>query len=250
MRSENWHMINLVIDQGNTRTKVAAFQAKKMLECVTIEYDLVTEVVQQLYEKYAPKNAILSSVTEDSSIIDTLESLSLEIIELTEHTPLPFKNQYQSRSTLGKDRIAAVAGAFEQYPNRNCLIIDAGTAITYDIITKNAEYLGGSISPGLQMRFKALNSFTSKLPIVDVNPDLPIIGIDTHSAINSGVYFGILQELDGFISYYKKYYLNLFVFLTGGDALIFEKNIKNSIFVDQNIVLSGLNSLLENNNAE
>lgn len=250
MPSENQHMANLVIDQGNTRTKVAAFQSKKILECVTIENDLASEVVQQVYQKHTPKNAIFSSVSNDPGVINTLKSLSLQVVYLSEDTPLPFKNRYQSNTTLGKDRLAAVAGAFGQSPNRNCLVIDAGTAITYDLITKNGEYLGGSISPGLQMRFKALHSFTSKLPLVEVNMSLPIIGSDTYSSINSGVYYGVLHEMDGFISYYKKHYQDLFVFLTGGDALIFEKNIKNSIFVDQNLVLSGLNSLLENYNAQ
>lgn len=243
-------MKNLVIDQGNTRTKIAIYQSNNMLECISIENDLSAEVVNQLQYKHSPQNAILSSVTKDRNILDLLRKSSIKTIELTETTTLPFKNLYTSRATLGKDRLAAVAGAFHQYPNRNCLIIDAGTAITYDIITETGEYLGGSISPGLQTRFKALHTFTSKLPLVEVNPSLGITGADTYSSINSGVYYGVLFEIDGFISLYKKYYQDLFVFLTGGDALVLEKNIKNSIFVDQNIVLSGLNSLLENNNAE
>lgn len=243
-------MSNLVVDQGNTRTKLAIFNANKIVEIVTSENKLVINSAEQMIEKYHPLKVIYSTVTSDNRFFPYVKSIFSDAMELNELTSTPFTNSYATQSTLGKDRLAAIAGAYNLKPNCNCLVIDAGTAITYDFINSDGYYLGGSIAPGLQMRFKALHTFTSKLPHIEADPNLPVIGNDTTSSINSGVFHGMIHEIDGFISHYKKYYPDLFVFLTGGDALIFEKSIKNSIFVALNLVLSGLNSILEYNNAE
>ncbi len=243
-------MSNLVVDQGNTRTKAAIFEGHDLVEVCTSGNDSALRMVEQLHRKYSAQKGILSSVTHQVEVWDFLQNNISASMQLDAATPLPFHNSYGTPQTLGKDRLAAIAGAFHLKPQHSSLVIDAGTAITYDFIHKNGTYQGGSIAPGLHMRFKALHQFTSKLPLVEADPNLPITGSNTVSSINSGVYFGMLHEIDGFISNYRKYDSDLFVFLTGGDAHIFEKNIKNSIFVAPNLVLSGLNSLLEYNNAE
>ncbi|HKL32104.1 MAG TPA: type III pantothenate kinase, partial [Tangfeifania sp.] len=161
--------------------------------------------------------------------------------------PLPIENLYQTKDTLGKDRIAAVVGAFDLYPNTNVLVIDAGTAITFDIINEQGQYLGGNISPGLEMRFKALNKFTGRLPLVRKNDFDNLYGRTTEEAILAGVQHGIVFETDKAIETFKEFYNNLKVIITGGDAIFFDKKLKNSFFVHFNLTALGLNRILEHN---
>ena len=237
--------VNLVIDQGNTRTKFALFAKNELQHFYQSENELAKSTLNDILDHHNPTQCILSSVTDNDSLHAILQKQTIPFVELTHLTRLPFSNLYGTPNTLGKDRLAAIAGAFFEKPFQNCLVIDAGTAITYDFINYKGEYLGGSISPGLQMRFSALKHFTSKLPQVPFNPKVGLTGNDTFSAIQSGVYYGLLNEIDGFMQRYKQFTPDVFVFLTGGDAHLFDKSIKNSIFVAQNLVLSGLNSLLE-----
>ena len=157
---------------------------------------------------------------------------------------MPFKNLYKTPHTLGLDRIALVTAAVKNYPDKNVLVIDAGTSITFDFKNEHEEYLGGSISPGLQMRFKALNTFTAALPLIEPKEDAEHIGTDTEEAIQSGVIWGVVTEIDGIINWYKKNYNDLTIILTGGDMLFLSKTLKNGIFANSNFLLEGLNYLI------
>jgi type III pantothenate kinase len=169
------------------------------------------------------------------------------LIDLSHSTPLPFKNLYRTPENLGKDRIAAAAGAFAAFPDTHTLIIDMGTAITFDILTSAGNYLGGNISPGLAMRFRALHAFTSRLPQLEKDEFSDDPGTDTRSAIISGVQKGILYEIQGYIEHFSKLYPGLKVILTGGDGDFFAKPLKSPIFVIPNLVLCGLNFILDFN---
>lgn len=239
--------MNLIIDVGNTRTKISVFSKSEMQDHITISA-IDTNYIQNLTHKYAIKNCIVSSVSTSADTIFALLPQSIKPIFLNKDTPLPIRNHYKSPHSLGSDRIAAACGAFHLYPNENILVIDAGTALTYEFINNQGEYLGGAITPGITMRFKALHKFTSKLPLVDSNiATAPLIGNTTESCIQSGVLNGIFAEADGIIDRYKQYYTNLQVILTGGDTKHFDKNLKNSIFAAPFLVEIGLNRILHYN---
>lgn len=192
--------------------------------------------------------AILSSVKPvDEELIRFLSQNFQLFIELDHHTPLPIENLYETPETLGKDRIAAAVGANELFPGQNILIIDAGTAITYDVVSEKNEFLGGNISPGLQMRFKALNHFTGKLPLINYSDEFQLIGRNTEEAIRAGVQNGILYEIERTIETFNRNYENLQIVMTGGDSIFFDKKLNYSIFVHFNLTLIGLNRILEHN---
>lgn len=240
--------MNLNIDIGNTRSKIAVFEQNSIINNYVLE-KISTKDINTIIQKN-PKitNAILSSVKEsDSDLSNYLKSNFANFIELNEHTELPIDNFYESKQTLGKDRLAAVVGANNIFPNTNVLVIDMGTAITFDFINSNAQYNGGTISPGLEMRFKALNHFTKKLPLVAKKEQYEFIGRNTNEAIISGVQSGILFETDSYINHFKNKHENLKTILTGGDAIFFDKKLKNTIFVNLNLNLIGLNTILEYN---
>jgi type III pantothenate kinase len=194
------------------------------------------------------KQAILSSVkTVDLEILQFLTGNFDFFIELDHHTELPIENLYETPETLGKDRLAAAVGANELFPDQNLLIIDAGTAITYDLVSEKNQFVGGNISPGLQMRFNALNHFTGKLPLVSYSNEFQPIGKNTTDAIRAGVQNGILYEIDRTIDLFNRNYQNLQIVMTGGDSIFFDKKLNYSIFVHFNITLIGLNRILEHN---
>ena len=192
--------------------------------------------------------AILSSVKPvDDELLQFLSGNFDFFIELDHRTEIPIKNLYETPETLGKDRLAAAVGANELFPNQNILIIDAGTAITYDLVSEKNEFIGGNISPGLQMRFKALNHFTGKLPLISYSDEYQDIGKNTTDAIRSGVQNGILYEIAQTIELFNKNYQNLQIVMTGGDSIFFDKKLNYTIFVHFNITLIGLNRILEYN---
>ncbi|MGL4492132.1 MAG: type III pantothenate kinase, partial [Tannerellaceae bacterium] len=154
---------------------------------------------------------------------------------------------YKTPNTLGRDRLAAVVGAHSIKPGHNLLVIDAGTAITYEFLNAEGCYMGGNISPGMKTRFKALNYYTQKLPLLNEDGDTPDLGDSTETAIRSGVVNGVVFEIDGYINSLRSKYSDLFVFLTGGHSFYFERRLKNSIFADINLVLIGLNTILDYN---
>jgi len=240
--------MNLIIDIGNTRTKVAVFHRGEVL--ITIPFDRFdVSYIEVLKREYDELNmAILSSVTDYSNELrEALEAEFDVFIELSHQTPLPVENCYETRETLGKDRIAAVVGAFDLYPNTNILVIDAGTAITYDLLTAEGKYLGGNIAPGLAMRFRALNHFTGKLPQIEPANANVLYGTSTEQAIRAGVQNGLVYEVDATISAFKTFYPDIKVIITGGDAEFFDKKLKNSFFVHFNLTSLGLNRILEHN---
>jgi type III pantothenate kinase len=240
--------MNLTIDIGNTRSKIAIFKQNEIIKTIT-ENELSVSVLNEIFSKNQEiKSTILSSVRDvDPEIIDFLKKKSECFIDLNQDTSIPIENLYQTKSTLGKDRLAAIIGANNIFPNTSVLVIDMGTAITFDFINNKNQYLGGTISPGLEMRFKALNQFTGKLPLLNKKEDYHIIAKTTEDAIISGVQNGIIFETDSYINKLKEKYEDLKVILTGGDAIFFDKKLKNAIFVNLNLNFIGLNKILEYN---
>ncbi|MCG6189015.1 type III pantothenate kinase [Maribellus maritimus] len=240
--------MNLVIDIGNTRTKFSVFNHGEVLITVPVE-EFLPEHIEVLKDEHPSLDkVILSSVKEYSpQLKKALQNNFKTFIELDYETPIPLENKYISKKTLGKDRIAAAVGAYDLYPGTNILIIDAGTAITYDMVNDKSQYLGGNISPGITMRFKALHQFTGKLPLVEQKQYSKLYGITTEEAILAGVQNGVSYEVDKTIENFKEFYSNLKVIITGGDAEFFDKKLKNSFFVHFNLVALGLNRILEHN---
>lgn len=243
--------MNLIIDVGNTSIKLAVFEEKKLLiKKVVLEEGLI-EAVNNLNKDYKNiKHVIVSSVGNLGEDIKAYLTKNHQVLFLSHQTKIPFKNLYATPNTLGIDRIALIAGAVNQFPDKNVLVIDAGTCITYDFINSKNEYLGGAISPGLRMRYKALHNQTAKLPLLDTEAIESIIGNTTKTSINSGVVNGLTVEIDGIIAQYKEKFSDLTIILTGGDANFLSKQLKSSIFANSNFLLEGLNFILLNNISE
>lgn len=240
--------MNIIIDIGNSFTKVALFQDGALQKVKQIE-NLDQFVLKDFCSGHPNiEKAILSSVKHvDSDLLPYLTENFSFFIHLTRRTQLPVTNLYATPETLGNDRIAAVVGASNIFPEKNVLVVDAGTALTFDLITHDKQYLGGNISPGLKMRFKSLHHFTGSLPLCSEKDEFGLVSDSTESAIVSGVQLGMILEIDGYIDQLKKRYKELQVVLTGGDSIFFDKKLKSSIFVNQNLVLIGLNNILEFN---
>jgi len=188
---------------------------------------------------------MLSSVSAvDQEVMDALKQKVVHFMELTTETPIPVNNLYKTPETLGKDRLAAVVGAYSLFPGKDILVIDAGTALTIDFVDKEGNYHGGIISPGLNMRFRALHEYTKKLPFLSQTDEFEIIGDSTVSAITSGVQNGIIFEVDSYINQFVKKYPQLVTILTGGDVNFFVDKIKKYIFAEPNLVFFGLEKLI------
>lgn len=236
--------MNLIIDVGNTRVKIAVFEDDRIVFNYSFSKRRIILEIKKILKKYHIDVAIISSVASISpKKMEKLENL-VSLLKVSSEIEIPFKNLYSTPKTLGVDRIALVVGAVKKYPNQNILIIDAGTCITFDVVNQDKEYLGGAISPGIEMRYKALHKFTSKLPLLEINKPLNFIGDSTNESIHSGVVNGVIQEIEGVIQQYKNKYLHLTVVLTGGDANFLSKQLKSSIFANQNFLLEGLNEIL------
>ncbi|HEY6915735.1 MAG TPA: type III pantothenate kinase [Paludibacter sp.] len=239
--------MNLCIDQGNSSIKIGVFDQDKLIESTTFEKFGSVEI-SELFEKFSIDACILSSVIiENDEQIAELKQKCPELIILSHLTPVPIENRYKTPETLGKDRLAAVVGASYLKPGSDILVVDAGTAITYDFIDANRVYWGGNIAPGLNLRLRALHEFTQKLPLVEAQEESPELGTDTQSAIISGALHGIVYEIDGYIDHLKIKYPKLSAFLTGGSTFYFDTKLKNAIFAERNLVLIGLNRILQYN---
>jgi len=239
--------MNLCIDQGNSSTKVAVFNQDSLVEQFNYDsFDL--DILSALQEKFDFRNCILSSVRSDNvELIQGLESRFGTFIQLSHNTSIPIENLYKTPETLGKDRLAAVIGAAYLKPETDILVIDAGTAITYDFIDSEHKYRGGNIAPGINLRLRSLHEFTQKLPLVAAQTESDFLGKDTNSAILSGTIYGIVFEIDGYINTLKIKYPKLSTFLTGGSTFYFDNKLKSAIFVEKNLVLIGLNCILQYN---
>lgn len=244
-------MYNLVIDIGNTHSKLAVFCQKELVDYQVLE-TLNLEAIAQVIEKYQIKNATVSSVNKEHSELTDFLKQAVNYIPFSTAIKTEIKNHYQSLTTLGLDRWAKVIAANSLYAGYNCLLIDLGTCVTYDLVTANSEYFGGSISLGIAMRFKALNHYTQRLPLVnwqqEEKDEIPE-GNTTINAIKNGVLQGLINEVEGFIAIENAKKDHLKVILTGGDADFLNKQLKNSIFASQMIhepylVLKGLNEVI------
>ena len=234
----------LTIDVGNSRIKVAVFEHNKQLDFFIFEANEALKNFENIFEKYPNlQKIILSSVGKlEKEVVDFIQNrFPTEIID--HKSKFPFTNLYATPETLGIDRMVLAAGATLMYPNQNRLIIDAGTCITYDFVNAENQYLGGAISPGIKIRYKSLNNYTSKLPLLSLSEDFDFIGNSTKSAIHSGVINGVLFEIEGFISQYSLKNQDLTIILTGGDAEFLAKRLKSTIFANSNFLLESLNLL-------
>jgi len=239
------HMKNLTIDIGNTLAKYAIFENESLVSKGSFGDNICKGINILLEKNNGIENCIISAVGKIN--IEEIEKFSKKFksfIIADYKTKIPCINRYKTPETLGFDRIAACIGAFFLSEKKNCLVIDSGTALTFDIINSESEYLGGLISPGIEMRFKALNKFTNSLPLCSKRDIIPLYGQSTKESIVGGVTQGIINEIDAYIFSIKEKYADLKVFLTGGDAFFFDKRLKNSIFVQPNLIYYGLNQIL------
>lgn len=243
--------MNLVIDIGNTLVKMAVFQGDTILKKKTFLRQDFLKNFEELQQKYPQiSHSIISSVAKTPSKWVQKLGEKTKIYELTQELPQVFVNRYATPATLGQDRIALVSAACKNHPEENVLVIDAGTCITYDIKNAQNEYFGGAISPGLQMRYSAMNTFTEKLPLLEPIEEADFTGNSTKNSMHSGVIFGISAEIDHRINEYRSQYKELTIILTGGDAQFLCKRLKNSIFANSNFLLEGLNYILEFNKSQ
>lgn len=239
--------MNLIVDIGNSRIKIAVFNKDELIYNEVITKDSFVEATLNLKEKFKCKYAIISAVGNlNKSEIDQIKA-NIKVFELDTTTKIPFFNNYATPKTLGVDRIALVAAAVSKYQNQNVLIIDAGTCITFDFVSAEKMYLGGAISPGIEMRYKALNKYTKKLPLLKPDITASLIGTSTETCIHSGVINGVISEIDSIIAKYRKKNKDLTVVLTGGDANFLSNRLKNGIFANPFFLLEGLNTILTYN---
>jgi len=239
--------MNLIIDAGNTRVKIAVFENSKLIHNESISIENIVDKTIELIKKFKCKNAIISSVGSVKKFQIVKLKTKINLIELNFTTKTPFLNKYSTPKTLGVDRIALASSAISKFPRQNVLIIDAGTCITYDFIDSKGCYFGGAISPGLNMRYKALNLFTDKLPLLQPEYASNLIGNSTELSMHSGVTNGLINEIDSFVSQYKEKNRDLTVVLTGGDTNFLANRLKNSIFANPFFLMEGLNTILTYN---
>ena len=237
----------ICFDFGNTRLKAAVFENEKFAEEIVLPNDDIT-VIENLLARYNPQKTILSSVIDHNTAIEDLLASRTKFHKLSHHTKANFTTPVGKPETIGADRLALSAAAVYFYPGKNNLVIALGSCITYNFINQYHEFIGGGISPGMEMRFKAMQVFTAKLPLVEKDWNFPLIGYDTKTNMQSGVIAGITYEIDGFIDSYALKYGNFNVVLTGGDTSYFAGQLKNKIFADSNFLFKGLYALSETNN--
>ncbi len=237
---------NIVVDIGNTRSKAAVFEGTVLLEKIIFKGEDV-RAIEVLLENYHPATSLISSVgIKADTIIEMLKTQTI-CFELTPELPVPFHNLYATPHTLGMDRVAGVTGAMHFFSKQNCLVIDMGTCVTYDFITAGADYLGGAISPGLHMRLQAMAHFTQRLPELAFEKPVSFIGNSTQNSMLAGAYYGLLGEINETIQRYDEQFWDVQVILCGGDAELFDKHTKKSIFAAPDLVLYGLNNILDYN---
>lgn len=236
--------MNLIIDIGNNSAKFFLFNGTQIILHTRREKNY-RDLLQEWSTQYGIERAIVSTVTDlHGEERHDIESIGCPIVWFSNHTPMPIGIKYHTPHTLGCDRLAAAVGAMNEMPARNLLVIDAGSAITIDLVDKEGNFCCGNIAPGVKMRLRALHEYTARLPFVDKDGETPMLGHDTETAIRSGVIRGICHEIDGYINEIRDIYGDVFVFLTGGDEKTLINNIKNRIFADKFLVAKGLNKIL------
>jgi type III pantothenate kinase len=239
--------MNLAIDIGNSGIKVGLFNKVELIYFYYLKSAEKFPWKKFVIQKQVA-NVIICSVGKDSGkTVAKLLRNTAHVIYFNEFTKIPVKNKYRTPKTLGKDRLATAVAGVNIFPKKNVLIVQTGTCLTFDFINSKNEYLGGAISPGLMMRLKALHTFAGKLPLVKLKNISYRLGTTTDESILSGVVNGMQDEIDGAINDYKRRYKNIKVILAGGDAYFFESRLKNEIFAQPNLVLYGLNKIIEYN---
>lgn len=242
--------MNICIDQGNSRTKVALFDSNGTLIKSFVYKAFSSADAERLFQLYPIDNSIISSVVNlESSMVNALNRLSHFFVLFDHHTPIPITNDYLTPETLGQDRLAAAVGASWLSPNENLLIIDVGSAITYDFVSQSGHFLGGNIAPGLKMRLTALRQMTKKLPQVEVDEQelIPLYGQKTRDAIAAGVVRGMVFEVKGYMRAIQERTPHFQAYITGGNAPYVIRSIKDNLTCEKNLVLIGLNRILEYN---
>jgi type III pantothenate kinase len=237
----------LCFDFGNTRLKAALFIDSAFEKLIVLK-DGSLEMIQSLLDEFKPHKSILSSVIDHDPRIEDLFKSKTKFHKLTHQSKLPISTPVGRPETIGADRLALAAAAVYFYPQKNNLVIGSGTCITYNFINKYHEFLGGAISPGIEMRLKSLNHYTAKLPLIDADWNVPLIGYDTSTNILSGVVIGLAKEIDGFVTAYEERFGNFNVLLTGGDMTILASHLKKKIFADPELIFKGLYAISEVNN--
>lgn len=237
----------LCFDFGNTRLKCAVFEGRDFKEERVLE-NTGTAAVQQLINEYKPAKSILSSVIKHPSELEELLAKHTRFHKLGHTSKLPMTTPVGKPETIGADRLAIVAAAVDLFPEKHNLAIGLGTCITYNYVNNAHEFMGGSISPGMNMRFRAMHEQTALLPLVKAESNFPLVGYDTKTNLLSGVILGMAKEIDGIIEAYSLKYSNFNVLLTGGDMGFFVPHLKNKIFADPNLIYKGLYAISEYNN--
>lgn len=239
-------MTTLCLDFGNTRLKTAVFENDQLKEIILLNEPV--EELKQLISKYKPAHSILSSVINHSPEVERILQENTKFHRLSNKSDLPLTIPVGKPETMGADRLAIAAAAVFLFPKKNNLAIGLGSCITFNFINQQNEFLGGSISPGMEMRFKSMNHFTARLPLVEADWNVPLVGYDTKTNLQSGVVLGMSKEIDGIIDTYAERYGNFNVLLTGGDIRIFEPHLKNKIFADPDLIFKGLYAISRINN--
>ncbi len=243
-------MVTLCLDFGNTRKKAAIFDDHVLREYFSLPDDN-PGTIEEVLKTYEPGKSILSSVIHHNTAFEKTLFSQTTFHKISHLTRLPFTTPASKPETIGTDRLSLIAAAVHYFPGKNNLIISLGSCITYNFVNQYHQFIGGSISPGMYMRFKAMHDYTAKLPLIDDVPiiyDIPLIGYDTKKNLLSGVVYGISSELDGIINKYTEKYGNFNVLLTGGNSAFFASQLKNKIFADSNFLFKGLYALSELNN--
>ena len=236
----------LCFDFGNTRLKCAVFVGD-CLQTVEVLVDESLPAIEQLINLYKPTKSILSSVINHNAEIEMLLATTTNFHKLNHTSKLPFATPVGKPETIGADRLALCAASVSLYPKQHTLSIGLGTCITYNFTNKYHEFLGGSISPGMNMRFRAMHEQTALLPMVKAQHNFPLVGYDTNTNLQSGVILGVSKEIDGMIEAYKEKYNNLQVLMTGGDMSFFLPHLRNKLLADPDLLFKGLYSICQCN---
>jgi type III pantothenate kinase len=238
--------ITFCFDFGNTRLKCAVFSGKSLQQIIVMEND-EEKTIRKLLNDWKPEKSILSSVIDHNPALELLLAQATRFHKLDHHSRVPVSTPVGRPDTIGADRLALVVAAVDLFPDKNNLVIGLGSAITYNYVNKYHEFMGGGISPGMDMRFKSLKTFTAKLPLVHADWNFPLIGYDTRTNILSGVILGMAKEIDGIIESYEEKLGNFNVLLCGGDAFYFRPYLKKKIFADPDLIFRGLYAINEYN---
>jgi type III pantothenate kinase len=238
----------LCLDFGNSRLKAALFAGEALQQVFVLDGDALQQL-QSLVQQHQPTHSILSSVIEHDPQIETFLKAHTRFHKVTHQSLLPFTIPVGKPETVGADRLAIAAAAVHFYPEQHTLVIGLGSCVTYNFINQQAQLVGGAISPGMHMRFRAMHEYTAKLPLVAADWNVPLIGYDTATNMQSGVVLGMAKEMDGMIDEYKKRFSNFNAVLTGGDIPYFEPHLKNRIFADFDFIFKGLYAISQFNAA-